>query len=159
MNYKGLSLEQMLEQEEFLQLPLSKWYEMMKNKDGVCYEFTLSTILIALIKYYDKSINVNSFYYKDNQEWLDRNTRLGLQNLINSGADNITIQLKDSIVDIKATKLKEFLNQLEIYAGKCFAVTAEHLQNMKQLNTTEELLNYDYTAKYPNKIILNENQH
>jgi hypothetical protein len=38
---------------------------MIKEKDGVCYEFTLITILIALIKHYDKSINVNSFYYKD----------------------------------------------------------------------------------------------
>ena len=156
MNYKGLSLEQMLEQEEFLQLPLSRWYEMMKDKDGVCYEFTLSAILIALIKYYDKSDSVNSFYYKDNQEWLDKNTRLGLQNLINSGADNITIQLKDQIVDIKATKLKEFLNQLEVYAGKCFSVTAKHLEAIKQLNTIDELINYDFKSGYPLKITLDE---
>lgn len=156
MNYKGLSLEQMLEQEEFLQLPLSRWYEMMKDKDGVCYEFTLITILTALIKYYDKSDSVNSFYYKDNQEWLDKETRLGLQNLINSGADNITIQLKDSIVDIKATKLKEFLNQLEVYAGKCFSVTAKHLEAIKQLNTIDELINYDFKSGYPLKITLDE---
>ena len=156
MNYKGLSLEQMLEQEEFLQLPLSKWYEMMKDKDGVCYEFTLIAILIALIKYYDKSDSVNSFYYKDKQEWLDKNTRLGLQNLINSGANNITIQLKDQIVDIKATKLKEFLNQLEVYAGKCFSVTAKHLEAIKQLNTIDELINYDFKSGYPLKITLDE---
>ena len=156
MNYKGLSLEQMLEQEKFLQLPLSKWYEMMKDKDGVCYEFTLSTILIALIKYYDKSINVNSFYYKDNQEWLDKDTRIGLQNLINSGANTITIQLRDSIVDVKATKLKGFLNQLEVYAGKCFSVTAKHLEAIKQLNTIDELINYDFKSGYPLKITLDE---
>ena len=47
MNYKELTLDSMLKQEEFLQLPLSRWYEMMKDKDGVCYEFTLITILIA----------------------------------------------------------------------------------------------------------------
>lgn len=156
MNYKELTLDSMLEQEELLQLPLSKWYEMIKEKDGVCYEFTLITILIALIKYYDKSINVNSFYYKDKQEWLDKNTRLGLQNLINSGADNITIQLKDSIVDIKATKLKEFLNQLEVYAGKCFSVTAKHLEDIKQLNTVDNLINYDFKSGYPLKITLDE---
>lgn len=156
MNYKELTLDSMLEQEELLQLPLSKWYEMIKEKDGVCYEFTLITILIALIKYYDKSVNVNSFYYKDKQEWLDKNTRLGLQNLINSGADNITIQLKDSIVDIKATKLKEFLNQLEVYAGKCFSVTAKHLEDIKQLNTVDNLINYDFKSGYPLKITLDE---
>ncbi len=156
MNYKELTLDSMLEQEELLQLPLSKWYEMIKEKDGVCYEFTLITILIALIKHYDKSINVNSFYYKDKQEWLDKNTRLGLQNLINSGADNITIQLKDSIVDIKAAKLKEFLNQLEVYAGKCFSVTAKHLEDIKQLNTVDNLINYDFKSGYPLKITLDE---
>ena len=156
MNYKELTLDLMLEQEELLQLPLSKWYEMIKEKDGVCYEFTLITILIALIKHYDKSINVNSFYYKDKQEWLDKNTRLGLQNLINSGADNITIQLKDSIVDIKAAKLKEFLNQLEVYAGKCFSVTAKHLEAIKQLNTVDDLINYDFKSGYPLKITLDE---
>lgn len=156
MNYKELTLDSMLEQEELLQLPLSKWYEMIKEKDGVCYEFTLITILIALIKYYDKSVNVNSFYYKDKQEWLDKNTRLGLQNLINSGADNITIQLKDSIVDIKAAKLKEFLNQLEVYAGKCFSVTAKHLEDIKQLNTVDNLINYDFKSGYPLKITLDE---
>ena len=129
---------------------------MIKEKDGVCYEFTLITILIALIKHYDKSINVNSFYYKDKQEWLDKNTRLGLQNLINSGADNITIQLKDSIVDIKAAKLKEFLNQLEVYAGKCFSVTAKHLEDIKQLNTVDNLINYDFKSGYPLKITLDE---
>ena len=156
MNYKELTLDSMLEQEELLKLPLSKWYEMIKEKDGVCYEFTLSTILIALIKYYDKSINVNSFYYKNKQEWLDKSTRLGLQNLINSGADNITIQLKDSIVDIKAAKLKEFLNQLEVYAGKCFSVTAKHLEDIKQLNTVDNLINYDFKSGYPLKITLDE---
>ena len=156
MNYKELTLDLMLEQEELLQLPLSKWYEIIKEKDGVCYEFTLITILIALIKYYDKSVNVNSFYYKDKQEWLDKNTRLGLQNLINSGADNITIQLKDSIVDIKAAKLKEFLNQLEVYAGKCFSVTAKHLEAIKQLNTVDDLINYDFKSGYPLKITLDE---
>lgn len=156
MNYKELTLDLMLEQEELLQLPLSKWYEIIKEKDGVCYEFTLITILIALIKYYDKSVNVNSFYYKDKQEWLDKNTRLGLQNLINSGADNITIQLKNSIIDIKATKLKEFLNQLEVYAGKCFSVTAKHLDAIKQLNTVDDLINYDFKSGYPLKITLDE---
>lgn len=156
MNYKELTLDLMLEQEELLQLPLSKWYEIIKEKDGVCYEFTLITILIALIKYYDKSVNVNSFYYKDKQEWLDKNTRLGLQNLINSGANNITIQLKNSIIDIKATKLKEFLNQLEVYAGKCFSVTAKHLDAIKQLNTVDDLINYDFKSGYPLKITLDE---
>ena len=35
---------------------------------------------------YDKSINVNSFYYKEDKKWLNKDTRIGLQYLINCGA-------------------------------------------------------------------------
>ena len=51
-------------------------------------------------------------------------------------------------------KLKEFLNKLEVYAGECFAVTAKHRVAINQLKSTEELLNYDFTANYPKKIRL-----
>ena len=108
--------------------------------------------------YYDTSKYVNSFYYQDKQYWLSKDIRIGLFRLIDSGAEQITLQLDDNYLIISPDKLKKFLNQLEVYAGKCFATTAEHLQNIKQLSTIEELLNYDYTAKYPNKIILNGNQ-
>lgn len=136
-----------------------QWSEILIAREGVLNFFSLKTILKKSIVYYDTSKYINSFYYQDKQYWLSKDIRVGLFRLIDSGAKQITLQLNDNYLIISSNKLREFLNQLEIYAGKCFAVTAEHLQNMKQLNTTEELLNYDYTAKYPNKIILNENQH
>ena len=135
-----------------------QWSEILIAREGVLNFFSLKTILKKSIVYYDNSKYVNSFYYQDKQYWLSKDVRIGLFRLIDSGAKQITLQLNDNYLIISSDKLKEFLNQLEIYAGKCFTVTAEHLQNIKQLNTTEELLNYDYTAKYPNKVILNENQ-
>lgn len=135
-----------------------QWSEILIAREGVLNFFSLKNILKKSIVYYDTSKYVNSFYYQDKQYWLSKDVRVGLFRLIDSGAKQITLQLNDNYLIISSDKLKEFLNQLEIYAGKCFSITAEHLQNMKQLNTTEELLNYDYTAKYPNKIILNENQ-
>ena len=135
-----------------------QWSEILIAREGVLNFFSLKNILKKSIVYYDNSKYVNSFYYQDKQYWLSKDIRIGLFRLIDSGAEQITLQLNDNYLIISPNKLKEFLNQLEVYAGKCFAVTAEHLQNIKQLNTTEELLNYDYTAKYPNKIILNENQ-
>ena len=135
-----------------------QWSEILIAREGVLNFFSLKNILKKSIVYYDNSKYVNSFYYQDKQYWLSKDIRIGLLRLIDSGAEQITLQLNDNYLIISPDKLKEFLNQLEVYAGKCFTVTAEHLQNMKQLNTTEQLLNYDYTAKYPNKIILNENQ-
>ena len=110
--------------------------------------------LLAKLEAYNKSSEVNSFYYGEDKEWLDKNTRIGLQNLINCGADIITLQLKKELLDISAEELKLFLNKLEVYAGKCFATTAKHQQAINQLYTTEDLINYDYTANYPKKVRL-----
>lgn len=135
-----------------------QWSEILTVREGVLNFLSLRTILKKSIAYYDTSKYVNSFYYQDKQYWLSKDIRIGLFRLIDSGAKQITLQLNDNYLIISPDKLKEFLNQLEVYAGKCFATTAEHLQNIKQFSTIEELLNYDYTAKYPNKIILNGNQ-
>ena len=135
-----------------------QWSEILIAREGVLNFFSLKTILKKSIVYYDTSKYINSFYYQDKQYWLSKDVRIGLFRLIDSGAKQITLQLNDNYLIISSDKLKEFLNQLEIYAGKCFSITAEHLQNIKQLSTIEELLKYDYTAKYPNKVILNENQ-
>lgn len=135
-----------------------QWSEILTVREGVLNFSSLKNILEKSIAYYDTSKYVNSFYYQDKQYWLSKDIRIGLFRLIDSGAKQITLQLNDNYLIISSDKLKEFLNQLEVYAGKCFSITAEHLQNIKQLNTIEELLKYDYTAKYPNKVILNENQ-
>lgn len=135
-----------------------QWSEILTVREGVLNFSSLKNILKKSIAYYDTSKYVNSFYYQDKQYWLSKDVRIGLFRLIDSGAKQITLQLNDNYLIISSDKLKEFLNQLEVYAGKCFSITAEHLQNIKQLSTIEELLKYDYTAKYPNKVILNENQ-
>ena len=135
-----------------------QWSEILIAREGVLNFSSLKNILKKSIAYYDTSKYVNSFYYQDKQYWLSKDVRIGLFRLIDSGAKQITLQLNDNYLIISSDKLKEFLNQLEVYAGKCFSITAEHLQNIKQLSTIEELLKYDYTAKYPNKVILNENQ-
>lgn len=135
-----------------------QWSEILIAREGVLNFFSLKNILKKSIVYYDNSKYVNSFYYQDKQYWLSKDIRIGLLRLIDSGAEQITLQLNDNYLIISPDKLKEFLNQLEVYAGKCFATTAYHLQNLKQLSTIQDLLNYDYTVKYPNKITLNENQ-
>ena len=135
-----------------------QWSEILTVREGVLNFSSLKNILEKSIAYYDTSKYVNSFYYQDKQYWLSKDVRIGLFRLIDSGAKQITLQLNDNYLIISSDKLKEFLNQLEVYAGKCFSITAKHLQNIKQLSTIEELLKYDYTAKYPNKVILNENQ-
>lgn len=133
------------------------WSEILKLREGVLNFNSLYQVLKKAITEYDKSIYVNSFYYNNKQYWLNKDTRIGLFRLTDSGAEKITLRLGDLYVDIGADQLKDFLNQLEVYAGKCFSVTAKHLSELKQVQKLEDLVNYDYTTGYPDKITLNEN--
>lgn len=148
------SLSELLNQRELLTLSLKEWKELLQIKDGHYSYQTLKVILLALIDYYDKSQEVNAFYYKDTPQWLDKNTRIGLQNLINCGATSVTVQLSPDLVDIDAAQLHSFLNNLEVYAGACFSTTARHKQAIKNLNSEEDLLNYDFKTGYPLKLVL-----
>lgn len=150
------TLKSMLSREELLQLPMKTWVELLNLKDGRYYLSTLLTIIVALIKAYDKSSNVNSFYYKGKEYWLDKNTRVGLQNLANCSSNNMSLVLEDTIVELSIDKAKSFLSKLEEYAGKCYINTTKHLLAIKDFKTVEDVINYDYTTGYPDKITLNE---
>jgi hypothetical protein len=132
----------------------SEWKEAIVNEIGGFDLCLLLNCLKRAINYYDKSFEVNSFLYKDNKYWLDKDTRVGLFRLIDSGAETITLQLGEIYVDISADKLSEFLNKLEVYAGKCFSVTAKHLQTLNNATSIEEILALNYTEDYPDKIEL-----
>lgn len=132
----------------------TQWKELIVNMTGGLDICLFLDMIGKSIKYYDQSDNINSFIYKDNKYWLDKDTRVGLYRLIESGAETVTLQLGTTYVDIEATKLKDFLNQLEVYAGKCFSVTAKHLQALRGARSEAEVLAIDYTEGYPDKIIL-----
>lgn len=153
---KDDSLKTLLTQGELLKLPLSVWKELFELKDGVCYFKLMIRTLEAIIENYDKSSNINSFYYGEKEYWLDKATRVGLQNLANCSQETMSLVLGDQIIELTVDKAKEFLSQLEVYAGKCFVNTTNHLLAIKNLKTVEDVINYDYTIGYPNKITLNE---
>lgn len=153
---KNDSLKTLLTQTELLKLPMSVWQEIFKLKDGVCYFNLMLQVLEATIKAYDKSSKVNSFNYNKKEYWLDKATRVGLQNLANCSSENMSLVLGGKIVELPVDKMKEFLAQLEVYAGKCYINTTKHLLAIKELKTVEDIVNYDYTSGYPDKITLNE---
>lgn len=103
---------------------------------------------------YDKSIEVNSFIFKDKKYWFDKNTRASLLALVSCSENTVTLVLGDELVELEVSKAKKFLSDLEIYASKCYVNTAKHLKNIKELKSLEDVINYDYTTGYPDKIIL-----
>lgn len=148
------TIEALLKEYTSQSFTLQEWNILIKKLYGKTFPKNLIKVLDYKIKQYDKSSDVNSFIYKDKFYWFDKNTRLGLMNLANCSSDIIEVVLEEEIVEIPTEKLKKFLSQLEVYAGKCFVNTQKHLNAIKKLRTVEELIDYDYTTGYPEKITL-----
>lgn len=148
------TVDDLLKQKSFLELPLNIWTEVLLQKEGSYSLMTLQKILLAKIEYYDSSENVNSFIFKGNPCWLDKNTRVGLVNLANSTSEPISLFLDPNFIELDPEKMKQYLAQIEVYASKCYINTQRHLQCAKLLRTESEMLDYDYTTGYPDKITL-----
>lgn len=114
----------------------------------------LKEILVQKIKLYHASNNIHSFNYKNKEYWLDKNDRTCLWNLSNSSLGDIEFIVGNELLTMNALKLKAFLLKLEVYAYKCHVAEFKHIRNAETLNKLEDILNYDYTTGYPDKIVL-----
>ena len=112
--------------------------------------------LIEEITDYDKSDNVNTFYYKGEQAWLDKTTRIGLVNsttlLKNSGEETAPLWLNNKLFTLPCDEILSLLNKLELYTIKCTNVTNQHKANVLALTSIQD---YDYTIDYPLKLQFN----
>ena len=146
-------LNQIEERGDLMSLPLKIWLEYFTRLTGQGDIAFMKKVLKYQIMKQDSKVNVFSFRGKD--YWWDKNTRIGLDRLANSGKDSYEIVLGTDIVEISKDELQKLLNQLEIYANKCFVNTHKHLNAIETLNTPLELIEYNYTLGYPNKVVIN----
>lgn len=117
---------------------------------------------IAEIDAYDKSEAVNSFTLDGERIWLDKDTRVGLMNSTNiqkaSGQENTTLWFEGKSYTLPCDTAIQMLSALELYALNCYNVTAQHKANVHALKTEEEIISYDYTVGYPEKLNLKTSQ-
>lgn len=151
-----LEIDKIVHNSEILSNHTMKELDELYKKYFGEYHHTYLRILQEKIKLYDTSDEVNSFLINGNKFWLDKNTRVGLMHLANCSTDNIQLVLGDQVLTIPVDVAKNFLQQLEVYAGQCYLQTQKHLLAIKELKTVEDIINYDYTKGYPEKIIFNE---
>lgn len=114
---------------------------------------------IAEIAAYDTSDKVNGFMLNGQIVWLDKATRVGLMNSTiierDLGQENTELWLGEHNLIIKCDLAIQLLQQLEVYALKCFNVTATHKKEVNNLSTIEEINSYDITKDYPDKLVIN----
>ena len=140
-----------LKQRELLELPLEGWKELLTLVNGKVDEESLRQVLIGKVKNIDNS---KEFEYKGKKLWWDKSTRAGLLNLANSSTDNVAILIKDDIISFNLESLKDLLAQLEVYSSKCLIVTHKHIKAIEKLQTFEDILKYNYTLGYPDKVVI-----
>ena len=140
-----------LKQRELLELPLEGWKELLTLVNGKVDEESLRQVLIGKVKNIDNS---KEFEYKGKKLWWDKSIRAGLLNLANSSTDNIAILIGDDIISFNLESLKDLLAQLEVYSSKCLIVTHKHIKAIEKLQTFEDILKYNYTLGYPDKVVI-----
>ena len=127
-----------------------------KTEDEVIAE--LKKLKIDEITKYDTSSNVNTFSLNGVDVWLDRDTRVSLMNSTtiakNMGQENTILWLGTVKITVKCDQTIKLLSALEMYALSCFNKTAEHKKNVEALSTINEIVSYDYTVGYPEKLNL-----
>lgn len=152
---KDFNFDTILKNEDLLsELDMATLPETLYRVLGVYPEHLYLPILSKKLEMYDKSDAVNSFIYKGNKYWLDKQQRSCMKTVAESGLSEIEIVMGEHTVTLPAEFVKQFILDLEAYAYKCYVVTAKHHQNIKSLTNLEDIINYDYTVGYPDKIIL-----
>jgi len=108
------------------------------------------------IEAYDTSSAVNGFTYQGQTMWIDKATRVGLVNAVDSaillGKEPITFGISGISVTMACTEAKGMLAQLEMYALDCYNVTLAHKAAVSEIGTVEEVNAYDITSGYPQKL-------
>ena len=112
--------------------------------------------MLYYIDMYDLSSAVNSFVLNGMEVWLDKATRVGLMNSTtiakSMGQQKTTLWLGRYQLEVECDKAIQLLSALEMYALKCFNVTAIHKKTVNELDNINAILTYNYKSDYPDKL-------
>lgn len=134
-----------------------KMFEEHKAKYDGCTLTSVKKGVLEEIARYDDSSAVNEFSIGGKKVWIPKDTRLGLRNNVSDteaiGGTEVTFWFAGfGSLTVKTDAAKQMLVALENYAFACYNVTAEHKANVEALTSVEDVLGYDYTKGYPDKL-------
>ena len=114
--------------------------------------------VLGKIAEFDTSSAVNEFTINGIGMWLDGDTqrpklRGAVQTYLDKELGDYPLCVEGvGVIPVAPTKLLSMLADIEVYAIECFTKTFEHKETANELTTCEELVNYDYTIGYPEKL-------
>lgn len=134
--------------------------DFVQSLADACPEVDMLTALKDVkcwtIDMYDTSENVNSFSLGGMPMWLSLEERKSMrQSLIALKAEGIdTFTYWSGLIpfSMPVAQFEAILNAVEVYALTCFNTTAQHKADVYKLTSLEEIMSYDVTAGYPQKL-------
>ena len=145
-------------------MPVSEYSETAVNEAYAAWKAAMANRGLARakreilkhIEAYDTSSAVNGFVLNGAVVWLDKATRVGLMNSTTiakaMGQATTTLWLGDTKLEVGCDMAIQLLSALEMYALECFNVTAAHKKAVAEMTDIGEVLSYDYTKGYPEKL-------
>lgn len=117
----------------------------------------LRDILLHNVENYDVSKAVNDFSIQGKSMWLPKSDRVGLPMRFQAekaeGKSETTLWAGDgSKFTLDIDTALQMLLALESYASKCYDNTMAHVAAVKALENKEDIMAYDYTTGYPEKL-------
>lgn len=113
---------------------------------------------IAEITAYDQSDAVNQFSIQGMSLWLDSVTRPKLMRRFEAekatGQTETTLWWGTIKLEMSVDTAINMLNAIEMYACQCFDVTASHKAAVMKLDSVDDVVSYDFTTGYPEKLSL-----
>lgn len=109
-------------------------------------------------EYGNSSEGTDKFYLNGKQKWIDfdlrSRVRIGNENLRLVGRDMTTLWLGSDCYTMTIDQCQLLIAQIDAYGKDCYNVTAQKMEEVRNLTTLQELVEYDVTAGYPEPISL-----
>lgn len=113
--------------------------------------------MIELIDEYDQSSNVNGFIINNSIEgWFTPYERSNYRSSIDAakrlGVETLSVIISNQIFTVPTETAELVLDQVQLYADRCFLVTKQHKMQVMSLDTIEDVDAFPYTQGYPQKL-------
>lgn len=161
-----LSDDQVVYHNDFPDASIKELMDVYKYENGNITWFTQKAPVtlesvkqkkLGQLSAYDNSDAINSFTIGDESMWLTPQQRQQVSMQIQAnedlGREEMTKWFNGKQFTFTLFKWRQMLSSLEVYAGDALNATEMHKANINNLNTIEDIQNYDYTVGYPEKLV------
>lgn len=112
--------------------------------------------VLARIRTFDKSEEINSFSLRGDNIWLDKDLRSSIANTVaiklKKGITKSSIWYNNKEYVLKCEDIISMLEDVSIYADACNSIKQRHISNIYTMDNIEDIENYNYKNNYPTKL-------